>query len=56
MEGVEFVAMPTTTQVYITGNVVSDHKHFPMLKVQYSTCTIINLESKVDNFGGCPRS
>ncbi len=34
VEGVEFVAMPTTTQVYITGNVVSDQQHFQTLKVR----------------------
>ncbi|XP_064407676.1 BOS complex subunit NOMO1-like isoform X2 [Halichondria panicea] len=36
VEGVEFVAMPTTMHVYITGNVVADNKHFPMLKAQLS--------------------
>ena len=33
VEGVEFVAMLRTTLIYITGNVVSDHKHFPTVKV-----------------------
>lgn len=43
MEGVEFVAMPTTTHVYITGNVVADNKHFPMLKVHVPTCIVYNV-------------